>query len=609
MTSFKTLITVFVSYTLFILSLTSCKNFSFKTTDHDYTLQGLFDRHHFLRLKQVDESATRFRFEVCPRDGVSYTDKPSSTSTRPHHAYLANYCVSALQRDSGEDVIFTLNTVDITNLTQAEKKTVTSFQDSWQKYQEQIKQKTGFNPSSLGMITGGSIALGHAGIFGIKAGGYSMKSGQYYKQFGVRNVEEATKELNNTIRELKKLGWDVAKNMELTAQEVAFLKANTMNKFSAKFTQFHLNALSQGGVSDLGTNQQVLESIKNYVSSDNSVLMRDLINEQFYDRFVEYFQLKYSNSGLGVFGNNTFVKFQLKYDLGRNRNDNIIDILGMTCDGGDGCLEFSTKTQSFLDDFDRFILDQGRVNKYMDGHVLAKLSRMENLLSAIAVKDPARLKSFVAYAKKFVRRQTVIVASGSVATLALLGLEGGLILDNLSHSLATITGSANTTPQLKPVTMTKQLNVVLMSPKEINALWDRGGVHENTKAITPILETFVLFQSALWDTSSVTSYCLPQTSHVTGTTKTTYLKVCYRATNDTDTAKFVRVSASTIPQPDQNKDAHNSVSHPTKKTTNKTETTNTQHPATQVPQASSDDDQLKSDNKPGSWPEVMPLLE
>ncbi|MCY4380780.1 MAG: hypothetical protein OXC40_04320 [Proteobacteria bacterium] len=454
---------------LLLLSLISCRSMQVMDRESDYDLSGVFDHHYLLRLTGVKKLGPRFRFEVCPRDN----DK-----------VLEEYCVSALKFQSDEDVYFSLDTIQQQNLTSEEQQGVSTLTTKWQKYKDQIAEKTGItiNRSSTAMGVGaaGSVVLGHSAIeyHRLIRQGYGKRTA-YAIQFGVTSVEDAQKQLTKVVQDLKNLGWDVTKytGPTLSAKELDFLQKDPSLLFSNKFVQF---------VGQSSQEDDILEAAKKFTQQYNDGAVKAMINENFYDRFLEYFQRKRS-------GMHTSSKV-------------------LPC--GDGCLDTVFKNQplSVFDDFQSFVVDQGRANKYMNGQVAVKMKLFQRLSDAVAVKDVPSKNFLVAAGRRIGKRLKIMAAVAGGILMAGLALDDLDKTESFFKSLG-IGGNANaqeTEPKNTPLQVTEKLTVVLKTPRRVNALWkSTDGGHEQIEAVPSVLRTFVLYQDALWGSDTITNYCIP----------------------------------------------------------------------------------------------------
>ncbi|MCY4380527.1 MAG: hypothetical protein OXC40_03025 [Proteobacteria bacterium] len=538
MVNLKYFTTVFIIYPLFILPLASCKSFSFNEQkgENNYSLQGLFDSQHLLRLKQVDGSAILFRFEVCPF-GAS------------KNQILEQYCVSALQTNSGDDIIFSVEMIQEMNLTAREKQELNDLHVLWMGYRDDIIDLSGREPRELVAILGGSFTLGNFAGYATHAASYKMSSDHYFKRFGVRNVEQATKELNQVIKELKLFGLDVSTDLEptLSTQEFWYLKENSTNKFSVKFHKSHYPAISALSQSGLSTDEQVLAVVRNFVRNNS---FQELVNANMYERFLSYYQLKYST---------------------------VLVTPGMPTFCGVSCLEqaFKQDPKGILDELDRFIMDRGRVKKYFNERVLTKLGRMEQLLEAVAVKRPANLAGMKLTTGNMLRRTRAFAIWSGGAALAIMALENNNFMNKASSAVNTaynkvvdrVTGGNTLDPNYADnraannntggafSTMSDKLTVMLKTPDTMNALWSNvSDKNQPTEAITSVLKAFVLYGGTLFSSDAISNYCLPESSNQV------YSKVCYfpesdqlAAQDDVATVPFKQLSSTLLskPQPSQ----------------------------------------------------------
>ncbi|MCY4380528.1 MAG: hypothetical protein OXC40_03030 [Proteobacteria bacterium] len=506
-------ITTRITHILFLLLVvTSCRMLPFEDQEDRYALQALFDGQHLLRLKQIDDRGTRFRFEVCPL---------ANNTTR----IIEEYCVAALQAQSGADINFSLETIEQSHLIQKEQQRANIFHSSWLKYRQQMAE---LNPTALALTLGGGIVLTDLGIYAARLAGHESQLNQYFKQLGVRSTDEAAQELNEIARQLESLGWN-PKWMDfgptITEREIRSWQSSPNkrmiieNLFSEKFDQTYGDDIRLRSLDGAGEYLEgILPVVRDFVRK-NSV--KSLINESYYNRFLHYYQMKYHLPDYY----RSIVDFQAYRVRASHRLEQA----------------FINNPMDILSELELLVKDRGAVKSYLSSEILGKLNRWEMLRNVVVANQPSKASWVAGKTGSLMKRISVVSLATTGAMLAFLALE-----KNNDSSEEDVLSEQIPLPRISDKL------VMLNNPQQWDALWrHEAGANQFIDQVTPVLKAFVYYGDLMLDGGGdIASYCLPEViSHQS------YAKVCYgvvsavKAQGDKTAAPFKQISSVPLSAP------------------------------------------------------------
>ena len=137
---------------LILLFVISCRSVgSYDNKSDDSQLTGVYDETTLLRLSAAPEKPGLFRFEACLKDYQQHMTVAKEGS-----------CIGALRSLAGEDITFTLASLETNSLDDDEKAYLQDLQSDWYNYQKKLR--AGAERTSAGVVAIGlPVAVGTGG--------------------------------------------------------------------------------------------------------------------------------------------------------------------------------------------------------------------------------------------------------------------------------------------------------------------------------------------------------------------------------------------------------------------------------------------------------------